>query len=269
MRTLDRLLALFVFAAALATAQPVITGGPVNAASYALVGLPNASIAQGSMFIVFGRNMGPPALLKVSAFPLPANLGGTSIRATVGGTSVDAIMIYTSAGQVAAILPSSTPAGDGTLTLTFNGQTSAAAPIRVVRNSIGIFTRNSAGSGPGIAQNFNSQTDQPLNTLVEAAQPGQVMILWGTGLGPVSGNEAAGAAAGRLAERRDGRGFRGRQSRERHWVRPLWLLRGRRPDRLYVAGGRGRLQRLGGGTSRRGDQQFRHHLSDLEREDLL
>ena len=30
------------------------------------------------------------------------------------GATVDAIMIYSSAGQVAAILPSSTPEGDGT-----------------------------------------------------------------------------------------------------------------------------------------------------------
>ncbi|HYM11761.1 MAG TPA: hypothetical protein VEU62_13580 [Bryobacterales bacterium] len=179
--------------AGFAAAQPVvITGGPVNAASYVLAGLPNASIAQGSMFIVFGQNMGPSPLRSATTFPLQANLAGTSIRATVGGTNVSAIMLYTSATQVAAILPSSTPVGDGTLTLTFSGQTSNAVPIRVVRNSIGIFTRNSGGSGPGIVQNFNSQTDTPLNTLVNAVQPGQVMILWGTGLGPVNGDEAAG-----------------------------------------------------------------------------
>ncbi len=144
------------------------------------------------MFILFGRNMGPPALRLVNTFPLPADLAGTSIRVTVGGTTVNAIMIYTSFGQVAAILPSATPVGSGTLTLTFNNQTSAAVAFRVGPNRIGIFTRNSAGNGPGIVQNFNSPTELPLNTLVEAAQPDQAMILWATGLGPVSGNEAAG-----------------------------------------------------------------------------
>jgi hypothetical protein len=47
--------------AGLAQAQPgpTIIGGPVNAASYALAGLPNANIAQGSMFIVFRLILGP------------------------------------------------------------------------------------------------------------------------------------------------------------------------------------------------------------------
>ena len=52
-----------MLAAALAQAQaPVISGGPVNAASYVIAGLPNANIAQGSMFVLFGNNIGPPRL---------------------------------------------------------------------------------------------------------------------------------------------------------------------------------------------------------------
>src|SRR5436190_3568750 len=78
-RNMASVLVLLLIMTALAVAQPVITGGPVNAASYALASLPNASIAQGSMFILFDRNMGPPALLSASAFPLQTNLGPTSI----------------------------------------------------------------------------------------------------------------------------------------------------------------------------------------------
>ena len=122
MRNMASVLGLLLIMTGLAAAQPVITGGPVNAASYALAGLPNANIAQGSMFIVFGQVLGPFPLRGVGAFPLPTNLGGTSIRVTVGGTTVNAIMIYTSGNQVAAILPSSTPTGNGTLTLTFGNQ---------------------------------------------------------------------------------------------------------------------------------------------------
>ena len=41
--------------AAVATAQPTIgTGGVLNAASNALLGLPNSAIAQGSIFLVYG-----------------------------------------------------------------------------------------------------------------------------------------------------------------------------------------------------------------------
>src|SRR5271166_6372820 len=42
------------------------------------------------------------------------------------------------------------------------------------------------GFGPGVFQNFNSATDQPVNSLAISAQPGQTVILWGTGLGPVT-----------------------------------------------------------------------------------
>jgi uncharacterized protein (TIGR03437 family) len=150
------------------------------------------------MFIVFGQNMGPANLVQVNSLPVPATLGGTTIRVTVGGTTVSALMIYSSGRQVAAVLPSNTATGDGTLTLTFNNQTSAPAPIRVVPSSFGMFTRNSGGSGPAIVQNFISQTQQPTNGLIAAAQPGQTVILWGSGLGPVAGNEAAGPLPGDL-----------------------------------------------------------------------
>lgn len=42
---------------------------------------------------------------------------------TVGNTTVNAIMFYSLASQVAAILPSKTPAGTRTLTLSYNNQT--------------------------------------------------------------------------------------------------------------------------------------------------
>ena len=183
---------LWVGWASYANAAPTIAqNGILNGASYALPGLPNSGIAQGSIFIVFGQELGPATLVQVSSFPLPTSQGlaGTSIRVTVGGTTLNAIMLYTSAGQVAAVLPSNTPVGSGTLTVTYNNQTSAARPITVVRSSFGIFTLNQAGSGPGVIQNYNSATDAPFNTITQSARPGQVEILWGTGLGPTIGNE--------------------------------------------------------------------------------
>ena len=183
-----------------AQAPTIGAGGIINAASNALPGMPNSGIAQGSMFLIFGDNMGPAALVQASTFPLPtsAGLAGTSVRATVGGTTVDCIMFYTSKFQVAAALPSNTPVGAGTLTVTYNGQTSAPASFTVVRSAFGTFAVNSAGSGPGVLQNFISQTEQPVNGLTRPARPGQTLILWGTGLGPltVSGNEAGGAGFG-------------------------------------------------------------------------
>ncbi len=141
------------------------------------------------MFVVFGQRMGPATLQQATSLPLPTSLAGTSIKVGGGGVTADAVMIYTSAGQVAAILPSRIPPGDATVTLTYNNQTSLPASIRVARSSLGIFTRNQAGSGPGIVQNYVSGTSQPVNARTDAARPGQVMILWGSGLGPVDFDE--------------------------------------------------------------------------------
>jgi uncharacterized protein (TIGR03437 family) len=181
----------------IAYAQPTIdSGGVTNAASYALPELPNGALARGGMIVIKGNNLGPAELQIINAFPLPLTLAGTSIKATVNGTAVDLYMIYTSAKQLAAILPSQTPEGNGTLTVTYNGQTTAAAQIRVVRSAFGMFTLNQGGSGPGVFQNANSGTDQPVNTLTVGARPGQLVIIWGTGLGPVTENEATGARPG-------------------------------------------------------------------------
>ena len=43
-----------------------------------------------------------------------------------------------------------------------------------------------------------SQSDRPFNSTTQSAQPGQVIILWGTGLGPVSGDEAGGPLPGNI-----------------------------------------------------------------------
>jgi len=177
---------LFGFSVTL-SAQTVTLNAVMNNASYALPGTPNEAIAQGSIFALFGANLAPERLWQVSQFPLRASTpAGTSAKVTVSGITVDALPIYTTPKQVGAILPSNCPVGEGTVTLTYNGQTSAPIRIRVARSTFGIFSSNQQGSGPAAAQNFNSASDQPLNSLDRAATPGQTMILWGTGLGPIT-----------------------------------------------------------------------------------
>ena len=158
-----------------------------NAATNIPPGLPNAAIAQGALFVVKGKNLGPANVVVASAFPLPTSIGGTSIQVTVGGTTVDAIMYYSLAGQIAAILPSRTPVGTGTLIVTYNGLASATAQIVVVAGNIGVFTLNTTGSGDAVA------TLPATNTVVSpsnAPNPGEIVTLWATGLGPVSGDES-------------------------------------------------------------------------------
>lgn len=176
-----------------ALAAPAITPrGIVNNASYSYVGLPNSSIALGSLFAIFGTELGPAVLEQVRAFPLRTEFGGTSVRVTMAdGATVDALVVYTSAGQVGAILPSNTPTGSGRVVVTYRGQPSPPEPVTIVRNSPGIFARNEQGSGAAAAQHINTP-GLPVNALNQVARPGEVIDLWVTGLGPVVGNEAAG-----------------------------------------------------------------------------
>lgn len=95
----------FVFLALPPLARSQVSiGAAVNAASFLNSSLPNGKLAQGGMFTGFGVGMGPADLVRVSAFPLPTSLAGTSVQAAVGGVSVDCIMIFTRADQLAAML---------------------------------------------------------------------------------------------------------------------------------------------------------------------
>jgi uncharacterized protein (TIGR03437 family) len=173
-------------------AQPVIASdGIVNAASYTPSGFSNSGIAQGSIFAIFGTGLGPAASPALS-FPLASTLGGVSIKITIGSTTINAIPLFVSPNQINALLLSKTPEGDGALTVTFNGQTSASAPIHVVKNSFGSFTINQAGNGPIVVTDANYVA----NVLTGAFAPGQTVILWGTGLGAVSGDDTAGPLPG-------------------------------------------------------------------------
>jgi uncharacterized protein (TIGR03437 family) len=196
---------LFVFlfvslAAFQAAAQPVINpGGVVNAASYIRGGFPNSGIAQGSLFVIFGRNLGPDELQALPGLPKLTTLAGTSVRVAVAGTTVDAPLYYASSSQVAGILPSNCPVGEGSVVVTYKGQASPPVSILVTRSAPGIFTRNQAGHGQAIPQNYVSPTAWPLNEVTEAARPGQAVILWGTGLGPIAGDDAGPPPVGNVS----------------------------------------------------------------------
>jgi uncharacterized protein (TIGR03437 family) len=187
-----------------ASQPPPTISNVANAASNIPPGLPNAGIAQGAIFVVFGAGLGPANISIAPAAFQATTLSNTSVAVTVNGTTVNALMYYTSASQISALLPSNTPTGTGTVTVTYNGRTGPPAPITVVPNNVGIFTIGANGQGPGIV----TYADYSLvsaskaancggpNTTCGAANPGDTLILWATGLGPVSGNDASGAGLG-------------------------------------------------------------------------
>ena len=115
-----------------------------------------------------------------------------------GGPSADAIPIFVGPGQINAIMPSNAPLGMVSMQVTFNAARSNPSPVRVVNSSFGAFAANGAGAGPGSMFNFVSAGVQPINSTLNPATPGQVMTLYGTGLGPALGPDNQAPAPGDL-----------------------------------------------------------------------
>lgn len=143
-----------------------------------------------------GSATGLPQVVQNSGFPLSTELSGTSITATAGCVTADCTMIFTSNRQIGAILPSTIPPGSGSLTVSYNGQTSAPLPIEVIAHDFGIFSVSQMGYGQGV---ITDPFTNVVNTIIASSNPGQLMDIWGTGLGAVSGDEAAGPLPGDMA----------------------------------------------------------------------
>jgi uncharacterized protein (TIGR03437 family) len=188
----------FIFAfliASCAFAQPSIYSTEVvNSASFLVQGQPGSGIAQGSIFTIFGTGVGPNTMVQAGPLPLKTSLGGTSVTVTVGGQTVKAYILAALSYQVNALLPSSTPTGSGTVTVTYNNQTSAPEPVQIVSAAFGTYTFNSNGIGQAIATDLNYQS----NSIIKTFHPGDWVILWGTGLGPINGDDSIQPPVGNL-----------------------------------------------------------------------
>lgn len=179
-------LAALLVSATNAVAAPAINeGGVVNAGSFAASTLSNGGIAQGAWFSIFGSGLGPASVVVHPQLPYPTDLSGVTVRVTGGSTSVNAYLWVVSGGQINAIMPSNAPVGDAELTVSYNGETSAPAKLKIVKSTFGAFTPSQNGQGPGWVFNFIDSGNQPANTNKSTARPGQFATVWGTGLGPV------------------------------------------------------------------------------------
>ncbi len=197
---------ILLFANARAFGQTPLITDVLDAGSY----MPG--LAQGSVFVVKGSN-----LCATSAqSPVPYGtgpLGGASIQFIpgTGGTPFPALMIYAScapgANQLAGVVPATLPTGNYTMTVTNNGAVSPQFATTVVTTKFEIMTLASNGKGRALAQNVVSQTQYDLNGFTTGpvsgqafqrspAYPGEVLVIWGTGLGGVKGTDSAPPAAG-------------------------------------------------------------------------
>jgi uncharacterized protein (TIGR03437 family) len=189
----------FLILAACASAQPLLYyRGVSNAASNMPQVLPGGGIAQGSIFIVSGAGLGPKAGALQNTFPLSTTLQGVTVTVTQGSRSVSAVPLYADSSQIYAIMPSNAPLGMASIQVTISGSTSNPLPVNIVGTSLGIFSMDGSGMGPGAVQNL-SRSAGSINSPRQAAALGDTVVLAATGLGPINGADNVAPTVGDLS----------------------------------------------------------------------
>jgi uncharacterized protein (TIGR03437 family) len=156
----------------------------VNNYSYIPTGFPNSGIAPGTIFLIFGSGMssapaGNISLNSSAGSGIPTTSAGASLSVQAGGKTFTPGIYYATPGQIAAVLPSGTPTGTATITVTYNGGTSNAFQFQVVPYALGINTYYGSGSGLILA----TDTAGSIFTYTNSAKPGQIIVMYGSGLG--------------------------------------------------------------------------------------
>lgn len=166
------------------------------------VGSYTETIAQGSAFVVKGTNLSGSGYTPF-AFPLPTKANDVEITFTpaAGGTGTDAYLLYTvsldGVSELAAILPSTLPAGDYNVTVQYGDAVSNPFAATVAPSKPELLTQDQSGSGLAAAQNITA-TGYDLNRFttgavagatISPAKPGQTLVAYATGLGPAPGGD--------------------------------------------------------------------------------
>ncbi len=153
---------------------PQITAnGIVNAASSK-----GGPVVPGELIVMYGVNLGPASLVGF-------NIAGGAFANELAGTRVyfdgiPAPLVYTSSGQVSAIVPYGIAGRPSTqVQLEFRGARSNAVAMSVAAAAPALFTLNASGSGPGAILN----QDYSVNTAANGAERGSIVILYATGEG--------------------------------------------------------------------------------------
>jgi uncharacterized protein (TIGR03437 family) len=157
------------------------------------------SVAPGSWIEIYGSNLAIDSRSWTSAdfngVNAPTSLDGTSV--TIGGQS--AFVAYISPGQVNALAPSNVAPGVQQVTVKTAGGTSAPIDITVNALQPGLLARasfNISGTQYAVAQFVDGTYVLPTGAISginsRPAQPGEIIVIYGVGFGPVMPNIPAG-----------------------------------------------------------------------------
>jgi uncharacterized protein (TIGR03437 family) len=138
------------------------------------------------LILISGNAMATPgsqAVLQNPSATLPKTLNGASVSITVNGTTVQLALYYAIPSYIGAVVPSNTPQGTGTITVTYNNVTSAAVPIKIVAHAFGFDYYGGALAA------ITDNGDGHLITTTNSAKPGEQIVFWGAGDGADTNND--------------------------------------------------------------------------------
>ena len=157
------------------TNRSVLISAVVDAASQRV-----NPISPGKIVVIYGAGLGPAQLVQNQP-------GDGQFGSTVGGTVVSfngiaAPVLYASATQVAAVVPYAISGTAAQVTVTYQGQASAAFAVPVALSAPSLFTSNQTGAGQAAAVN----ADGVVNTAAHPVKVGGFLSLYATGGGQTS-----------------------------------------------------------------------------------
>ncbi|WP_031499467.1 CARDB domain-containing protein [Bryobacter aggregatus] len=172
---------------AAATAPAVTSAAIVNGATAV-----SGPVAPGSILVLYGARLGPAALTTLtltSQGRVSTLLGGTRVLFD----DAAAPLIYTSAGQLSAIVPYSVAGKTTTqVSVELNGLRSDPVAMQVTAASPDFFTTDYSGKNQVAALN----EDGSVNSAANPIAVGSVIVLYGTGAGTLSTTPVDGAVIG-------------------------------------------------------------------------
>ena len=162
----------------------------VNNASFAPGSNP---VAPGTIVAIFGINLTdgtsclPPSCNPTFGTNDRLNTRMSGAQVTINGTPVP--IFYSSPNQLGVEIPTELTVTSAVVQVTVNGQASSLEPVAISPVSPGIFTFTSDGKGAGAF----THVDGSAVTQQSPARAGELVILYATGLGPVTPSVPTGA----------------------------------------------------------------------------
>jgi uncharacterized protein (TIGR03437 family) len=157
--------------------QPTTSNLKIGAVTNGASNLMGA-ITPGEVVVIYGSGMGPSQLVQAqlnSSGLVPTSVGGTSVFFN----NSQAPVLYSSANQVAAIVPFGVVTPTAQVAVVYQGQVSAPATLNIASTSPAFFTLSGSGSGQVLAINQGGV----LNDASHAAAAGSYITLYATGAG--------------------------------------------------------------------------------------